>query len=214
MIRIISAFLLGLICMPVFAHHPLGGMPMETFSHGLLSGFGHPVLGFDHLFFVVLVGIAALFSGRKLIMPMVYIVAMLSGCLLMFFGYDLPSKEFVIGLSLLILGCVVLSGRGLTIPLGLVIFSGFGLFHGSAFGDAIANEETMAGVSVLAGYLIGLGIIQIGIAWSAGWLWEKLWHGANPKNIQPRLAGALVAGMGLLITLEHIEGALLATFIG
>ena len=49
------------------AHHPLGGMPMETFAHGVLSGIGHPVLGFDHLFFVALVGVAALYTGRKLL---------------------------------------------------------------------------------------------------------------------------------------------------
>ena len=47
---------------PAMAHHPLGGLPMETLSHGLLSGIGHPVLGFDHLFFVAIFGIAALFT--------------------------------------------------------------------------------------------------------------------------------------------------------
>ena len=31
---------------PAFAHHPLGGLPMETLTDGLLSGVGHPGLGF------------------------------------------------------------------------------------------------------------------------------------------------------------------------
>ena len=49
---------------PALAHHPLGGLPMETFSQGVMSGVGHPVLGFDHLFFVALMGLAAAFTGH------------------------------------------------------------------------------------------------------------------------------------------------------
>ncbi|MGB0926172.1 MAG: HupE/UreJ family protein, partial [Pikeienuella sp.] len=58
---------------PALAHHPLGGMPMETFAHGVLSGIGHPLLGFDHLFFVLAVGVAALFTGRALTAPLAFI---------------------------------------------------------------------------------------------------------------------------------------------
>jgi len=36
-----------------FAHLPLAGMPLQTFAHGILPGVGHPLLGFDHLFFVM-----------------------------------------------------------------------------------------------------------------------------------------------------------------
>lgn len=50
---------------PAFAHHPLNGAPMTTFADGLLSGVGHPVLGFDHLFFVIAVGVAAVLAGAR-----------------------------------------------------------------------------------------------------------------------------------------------------
>ena len=36
----------GFAPMGAFAHHPMSGLPMETFTHGLLSGIGHPILGF------------------------------------------------------------------------------------------------------------------------------------------------------------------------
>ena len=67
-----SALIAGIVlsASPAYAHHPLGGMPMETFTHGLLSGIGHPILGFDHLFFVVIVGIAALFTGGPRTAPL------------------------------------------------------------------------------------------------------------------------------------------------
>ncbi|MCG8561562.1 MAG: HupE/UreJ family protein [Hyphomicrobiales bacterium] len=199
----------SLTATPALAHHPLGGMPMETFTHGLLSGIGHPLLGFDHLFFIIIVGIAALYTGRALLAPAAYIVAMLLGCLLMTLGTGLPMKEAVIGFSLLALGGVVLSGRALGLAPALALFAVFGLFHGSAFGESIAEQEAAAGTPVLVGYLIGLGIVQYVVAVAAGWVAKTLWKATDARAIEARLAGAVVAGIGLYLTLENVEGAVL-----
>ena len=75
--RLGGAILLFLIPTTVYAHHPLAGTPMETFAHGILSGVGHPLLGFDHLFFVLIMGIAAVFTARRYSTPFAYITAML-----------------------------------------------------------------------------------------------------------------------------------------
>ena len=191
---------------PAVAHHPLGGMPMETFTHGLLSGIGHPLLGFDHLFFVIAVGVAALYTGYARLAPAAYIVAMLAGCLMMSLGVGLPMKEAVIGLSLLVVGSAVLSGRALGLGPALALFTVFGLFHGSAFGDSIAAQEAGAGASVLIGYLIGLGALQYGIALAAGVAAKTLFKATEAGAVQARIAGALVAGMGIFLTLENAEG--------
>ena len=45
--KLITAAGLSLAATPALAHHPLNGMPMETFAHGLLSGVGHPLLAQD-----------------------------------------------------------------------------------------------------------------------------------------------------------------------
>lgn len=195
-----------LLSTPAHAHHPLGGMPMETFGHGLLSGIGHPVLGFDHLFFVIIVGIAALYTGRRLLAPGAYIGAMLVGCLMMSLGIGLPAKEIVIGLSLLVLGYLVLSGRALGFGPAIALFAGFGLFHGSAFGDALAGQEAAMGSSVLIGYLLGLGVVQYLIAVGSGWAVKTLWGASEATAVQARLAGAVVAGVGLFLSLENAEG--------
>jgi len=192
-----------------FAHHPLGGMPMGTFAHGVLSGIGHPLLGFDHLFFVIAVGIAALYTGRALLAPAAYIVAMLAGCFLMASGIGLPMKETVIGLSLLVVGGIVLSGRALALVPAMAIFAAFGLFHGSAFGNAIAAQEATAGAQVLIGYLAGLGILQYAIAVTAGWIARNVFKASEATAIHARLAGAVVAGVGLFLTLENAEGLVL-----
>ena len=194
---------------PALAHHPLGGMPMETFSQGLLSGIGHPLLGFDHLFFVIIVGIAALYTGHARTAPAAYIAAMAAGCLMMAFGTGLPLKEAVIGLSLLVVGGVVLSGRALGLIPALALFAGFGLFHGSAFGESLAAQEAAAGTSVLLGYMIGLAALQYAIAVAAGWAAKALWKATEATALQARLAGAVVAGVGLYLSMENLEGFVL-----
>ncbi len=197
----------ALVATPVLAHHPLGGMPMETFAHGVLSGVGHPVLGFDHLFFVALVGIAAIFTGLPRRAPLAYIGAMLVGTLMMSFGVGLPVKEVVIALSLLTVGGILLSGRKVAPGMMMALFAGFGLFHGSAFGDAIAAQEAAMGMQVLLGYLIGLGAVQYAVALASGWAMVAIWKAADTSEMAPRLTGAVVAGMGLFLTLEAAEGA-------
>jgi urease accessory protein len=207
--RLLPALAVATAASPALAHHPLGGAPMTTFGQGLLSGVGHPILGFDHLFFILIVGIAALYTGKRFAAPAAYIAAMLVGCLMMSLGVTLPAKEIVIALSLLTVGGIVLSGRSLGLAPALGLFAVFGLFHGSAFGDSIAAQETAMGTQVLVGYLIGLGITQYAIAVGAGWAALKLWHATASTAIQPRLAGAMVAGVGMFLVLENAEGILL-----
>lgn len=196
----------ALSAVPAFAHHPLAGAPMETLTDGILSGLGHPLLGFDHLFFVLAIGIAALYTGRAQLATAAYIGAMMLGCLLMSFGLGLPVKEFVIGMSLLVVGSLILSGRALGLAPAVGLFAVFGLFHGSAFGDTIAAQEAGAGVAVLVGYLSGLGLLQYGLALLAGFVVHNLLQATEAGHMHARLAGAVVAGGGMFLTLENIEG--------
>lgn len=52
----IPALLLTLA--PASAHHVMDGQLPSTFAQGLLSGLGHPVIGPDHLAFLIAVGVA------------------------------------------------------------------------------------------------------------------------------------------------------------
>jgi urease accessory protein len=199
---------------PALAHHPLGGLPMETFSQGALSGVGHPVLGFDHMLFVIAMGVAAIFTGHRYLTPAAYIGAMLVGCGLMYAGVAMPLQETFIAISLLAVGGIVLSGRALGTGAALAIFAAFGLFHGSAFGGSIAGQEGGIGAAVLMGYLIGLGLIQYAIALAAGWVAEKLLGATESSSINARLVGAMVAGVGVFLCLEMIEAPLVAAIAG
>ena len=203
----LAAPALALLAGPALAHHPLGGMPMETFAHGVLSGVGHPVLGFDHLFFVAAAGIAAALAGVRLAGPAAYVAAMALGCLAMAMGLGLPAKEGVIAASLLVVGGVVASGRGIGAGGALGLLAAFGLFHGSAFGDSIAAQEGGVGAAVLLGYLLGLGVVQYAVALAAGAVALRL---GRADAAAPRVMGALAAGAGLLLALEVVEGPALA----
>ncbi len=195
---------------PALAHHPLGGLPMDTFAQGLVSGVGHPLLGFDHLFFVLAMGVAAAFTGARLLSPAAYIAAMLAGCGAVAAGLVVPGIEAVVVLSLLALGGLILSGRTLGAGAAMAVFAGFGLFHGAAFGGSIAGQEGGVGGAVMLGYLIGLAAVQYALAIGAGWMATQLLGATTAQAVNARLAGAMVAGVGAFLALEMIEGPLLS----
>ena len=199
----------ALAATPAMAHHPLAGAPMETFSHGLLSGIGHPVLGFDHLFFIVAVGIAALYTGRALTAPLGYLAGMIGGIVLILNGVALPAVEVVIAASLVIAGALLMTGRAMSLMLCMGLFGVLGLFHGWAFGESLAAQEAGVGGGVIVGYLIGLFAVQWAIAVGAGWAIARL-GAVTADAVHARLAGGLVAGAGLFLVLEAAEGAAFA----
>lgn len=197
---------LALTATPAFAHHPLAGAPMETFAQGVLSGIGHPILGFDHLFFIIAVGIAAVFTGRALSAPLGFVGGMLGGCALVLAGIALPAVELVIAISLVIAGAVLMSGRAMGLVQCVALFGALGVFHGWAFGGALTGQEGGVGGMVVVGYLIGLAVIQWALAVGAGWSITRL-GAAAADAIPARLAGGVVAGAGAFLVLEAAEAA-------
>src|SRR5260370_4808082 len=65
---------LFLITTSAFAHHVMGGEIPSTFIEGLLSGIGHPIIGPDHLAFLLAIGVAAGIGGFQLASPAPVIV--------------------------------------------------------------------------------------------------------------------------------------------
>lgn len=174
---------------------------METFGHGVLSGVGHPILGFDHLFFVLAMGAAAALAGVLSRGVLAYIGAMLAGCLLISLGGSLPVQEVLVAVSLITLGLLIASQKHVPQLLLISVFAAFGLFHGAAFGGSIVAQEGGASAPVLIGYLLGLGMTQALLGLGAGFAISRL------RPITARLGGAMVAGAGLLLCLELLEGA-------
>ena len=195
----------ALLSTSAFAHHPMGGKTPSTMTEGLLSGIGHPVLGLDHLAFVIAVGIAAFALGSRYILPLFFIAATLAGTGIHLMAIDLPLVEFVIAASVAVAGLLIATGKKLPLAAYATVFAVAGLFHGHAYGEAIFGAETTPVVA----YLLGFGITQYAIAVIAGIVVFEVIGKAQSfvANVPARVAGGMVAGAGLLLVGEQAIAA-------
>lgn len=196
---------------PALAHHAMGGILPSSPGEGLLSGLGHPIIGIDHLAFVAAVGIAAAFTPRPWAAPLAFVAATVAGCLLLLGGVMLPAVEFVIAASVVAVGGLILSGRAVPAGAYAALFALAGLFHGWAYGESIVGAEP----TPLLAYLAGFAVIQFAIAGGIALAVRALARAETARlplwqQVGPRLAGAVIAGIGLAVLFETVEGALLA----
>jgi len=188
-----------LLADPAFAHHVMGGRMPSTFVEGLLSGLGHPVIGIDHLAFLVAVGVAAGVAGLNLMMPVVFVAASAIGVALHVEAVTIPGGELLVAASVILAGALVARG-GIAAPAPwMALFAVGGVLHGYAYGESIFGAET----SPLAAYLIGLVIIQSALSIGVAAVTRRRAGDA----IAPRLAGAAVAGVGLAVLIQQLVPA-------
>tara|TARA_R110002096_G_scaffold8239_18_gene34649 strand:- start:994 stop:1629 length:636 start_codon:yes stop_codon:yes gene_type:complete len=189
---------------PTLAHHAMGGGAPTTVVEGLLSGIAHPVIGIDHFAFLIAMGIAAAFTSRPRIAPLAFVFATVAGCLLFVAGLRLPGVEIVVAGSVVAVGALVVSGRSCKATPLLTLFAAAGLAHGMAYGGAIVGAES----TPLLAYLAGFAVVQTAIALTAGALVRRHADADGVAALQPRLAGAVAAGVGCAILVENLEGLL------
>lgn len=146
--------LLAMLVRPAFAHHPFGMVEGQDLNalQGLISGIGHPLLGPDHLLFLLAIGFVGLNKPRKWLIPLLAAGLLGSAISLVM---PLPETlavyaEALVSLSLAIAGLVAL---GKVSPLILVpVIS----LHGYLLGGAVIGAEP----TPLAAYFLGLLISQ------------------------------------------------------
>lgn len=186
---------------PAFAHHLMGGKMPASFQEGLLSGLGHPVIGLDHFAFIIGVGIASAFLSRGFVPIAAFILATIAGCALHLQSVTVPAAEIVIAVSVMIVGAAIMSGRGLSAAVATLIFAVAGLFHGYAYGESIFGAEQ----TPLTAYLIGFAAIQFVVASAAMLITRALLSERAASAMPARLAGALIAGVGLTFLAQNVE---------
>ena len=177
-----------------FAHHAMDYQMPQTFVQGLLSGFGHPIIGPDHLAFILAIGLIGTLFARGYLLPLAFVAATLAGCAIHLAEWNLPVVEPVVS------GTVVLGGALLAFyrAIDFRVFAGFmaiaGLFHGYAYGESIVGAET----TPLAAYLIGFAVIQAAIALAAYGLGKVLLaKRATAAEGGLRVSGAAIAAAGI-----------------
>jgi len=188
------ATLLALMPLPAFAHHAMGGTTPSTVWQGFVSGIAHPVIGADHLAFLVAAGIlaAGLSTGIGVLSILVFVLGGFFGSLVHMAGMGLGPVEAIVALSVLAAGLALL-WRDVPAMLLPAAFGLAGLFHGHAFAEAIIGAEATPLVAYLAGLALAQAALGLGIM-------------ALARRLAPRMprlratTGATVAVVGALFT--------------
>lgn len=182
---------LTLTALPALAHHPFGGQIPSTIWQGFLSGLGHPVIGLDHLSFVIAMGLLAGLLRYGFTLPIAFVLTSLIGTGLHLGGFDLPAPEFIVSASVLVFGGFLALTQKPPIVVILSLGAIAGAFHGYAYGEAIIGAE----MQPIVAYLLGFATIQTAIALAGYGLAKK---GTSPEGqLNLRFAGFLIAGLGL-----------------
>ncbi|MEQ1613156.1 MAG: HupE/UreJ family protein [Hyphomicrobiaceae bacterium] len=177
-----------------FAHHGIDGRTPSTLGEGLISGLAHPVLGLDHLVFLLAAGLAAGALRLGLGILGLFIVASIGGLVLHLARLDIPLVESAIGATILALGLAAGSRSEIGTKAWVALFVVAGLLHGYAYGESIVG----ATAAPLTGYLLGLGIAQgflASVTYLAG---HKLADGVGHARPELRHLGALLAVIGVV----------------
>jgi len=172
---------------PASAHHVMGGRTPATFLEGFLSGLGHPIIGPEHLAFLLALGIIVGTAGLNLALPVLYGAAIAIGVALHVSGMSIPAPETLVALSVLLAGALVLSMRPLPVLAWALLFAVAGIFHGYAFGESIYGAER----TPFAAYLLGLVLIQSALTVGIALLARRL-HARST-----RIAGGAIALLGI-----------------
>ena len=178
---------------PALAHHPMEGMQLvpNAFT-GLISALAHPLLGPDHLLFLVALALVGLQrSGRWMI---TLLAVGLSGSALGLIWPGLPAAELLVSLTLVVEGLVVL-GR---LPQGLLL-PAFAL-HGYVLSGSVIGWESTPIASYLVGLLLSQGALLLLALWGLRGAAQRL-----DGSARTLLAGALV-GVGCAFSWTTLVG--------
>ena len=186
-----------LISFPAFAHHPMGGALPQNFLNGILSGIAHPIIGFDHLAFILTFGIIASYFKNKVILPLYFITFSLIGTILSVNFLVVPFSELIISLSIIVAGLISLYEKKINIYFPIILALGGGFFHGYAFGQSVVGIEA----SPLIAYLIGIALIGFVLIFGSSFLITKYYY----LTLKPKFVGAIFTGVGLTYFIENVE---------
>jgi urease accessory protein len=179
------------------SHHLMGGKTPATFADGILSGVGHPIIGPDHLAFLVALGIAVGVGRLSLVTPFFFLLAMACGVAAHVAGFTVPVAEPIVAISVLVAGLLLVVERRVSTGCWMAVFVIAGFFHGYAYGESIYGAE----LTPLAAYLAGLVAVQTGLVVGVALLTRATW---TLSGMARRLVGAAICGVGFTVLVSQI----------
>jgi len=184
-----ASLLLLSLASPASAHHPFGmsaGSDLNAWQ-GLMSGIGHPLLGPDHLLFLLAIG----FIGLR--RPLAWVLPLLAAGLLGAVCTQLlplpvalaPMAEGLVSLSLAVEGLIALG----TLPVGLLL-PVMGL-HGYLLGGTMVGAEPTPLLAYFLGLFLGQGALLLALSFGSERVVKALGSGGR------RLAAGVWIGLGI-----------------
>ncbi len=161
---------------------------------GFISGFLHPIFGWDHVVAMVAVGLWGAFLGNPSIwiLPVVFPLVMAFGGALGVLGVPVPAVETGIAASAVVLGAMVAFAVRPPIWIAAVIVGVFAIFHGHAHGTELPGAANPLAYSI--GFVLSTGLLHLsGIAFGMLVRWPA-------GKIAVQAGGGLIAlaGVGFL----------------
>lgn len=186
---------------PGWAHHPFEGVEPQDFSlvQGLVSGLGHPLLGTDHLVFLLAIVVMAVLTTRRWVLPLLASGLAGSGLAVLVGAMLEPglglALELVVSLSLVAAGLV----HGGWLP-AWVLLPLMGV-HGFLLGEPVIGAEP----TPLVAYGLGLLLSQGALLLVATALLARV-RGILALLQRLRMATtALLVAMGVIWTVQRLE---------
>lgn len=197
-IAVASVAAVAAVPLPAMAHHAMGGAVPATTWEGLVSGIAHPVIGLDHLAFLIAAGVLAAAAPRRggVWALGAFLGAGVVGALLYLAGMGLGPVEAAVALSVLLVGAALLAPPtrlSAAAPAWLALsFAVAGLFHGHAYAEAVAG----AGPAPVAAYLLALVLMQASLGLGAMAVARRFEAGIDSTVPQRRWAGMAATVVG------------------
>lgn len=158
---------------------------------GFVTGFLHPIFGWDHVIAMVAVGLWGAFLGPPAIwlLPLIFPLVMAFGGVLGVASVPLPAVEIGIAVSAVVLGAMVAFAARPPIWFAAVVVAVFAIFHGHAHGTELPGAANALAYS--AGFVLATGMLHLGgiafgllVRWPAG-------------KAAVRFAGGVISVLGL-----------------
>jgi len=153
---IAAAILIAFAPATAWAHTGAGA------AHGLINGFVHPLLGWDHLLAMLAVGIYSAQRGGRAVwlLPATFVTVMAIGGVLGIAGVALPGVESGILASVLVLGALIALAVRFPLAAGMAVVGLFAIFHGHAHGTEMPQAASAVGYAI--GFCGATALLHIG----------------------------------------------------
>jgi urease accessory protein len=182
---LLPALVLTLVAGAAYAHSG------DAAGAGFVTGFLHPILGWDHVAAMVAVGLWGAFLGSPAIwaLPLAFPLVMAAGGVLGVVGVPLPAVETGIAASALVIGLAVALAARPPLWVAAAVVAAFAVFHGHAHGVEMPGAANPLAYG--AGFVIATGLLHLaGIAFGL--------LAARPAGrVAVRAAGGAIALAGL-----------------